>query len=252
MGSQRVGHDWATELNWARRPPNSRWILSFLLFSRPVFGPLVKFPGVAAKPCKVTKASRSRERDRPRRSKEEVARVIITPSWFHTALSDVLKHSHGWYHVLLVRWARKVLLAPLHREGSWAQDLHAKSRQRCLTLCDSTGFPAGTMLKSLPANAGDVRDMGSTPGSRRFPGGGHSYPLQYSCLENPMDRGAQGLVLDKLKRFPSKEKKTNTVRSPWNIDVFNWLIISLMLVFFYMNHKSGLLRQYSKFEVGGL
>ena len=127
MGSQRVGHDWATELNWARRPPNSRWILSFLLFSRPVFGPLVKFPGVAAKPCKVTKASRSRERDRPRRSKEEVARVIITPSWFHTALSDVLKHSHGWYHVLLVRWARKVLLAPLHREGSWAQDLHAGS-----------------------------------------------------------------------------------------------------------------------------
>ena len=44
--------------------------------------------------------------------------------------------------------------------------------------------------KSLPANAGDGRDTGSVPGLGRFPGGGHSNPLQYSCLENPMDRGA--------------------------------------------------------------
>ena len=47
--------------------------------------------------------------------------------------------------------------------------------------------------KNLPANAGDsgdVRDMGLIPGSGRPPGGGHGYPLQYSCLEYPMDRGA--------------------------------------------------------------
>ena len=44
--------------------------------------------------------------------------------------------------------------------------------------------------KNLPANAGGVRDEGSIPGSGRFPGGGHGNPLQYSCLENPMDRGA--------------------------------------------------------------
>ena len=41
------------------------------------------------------------------------------------------------------------------------------------------------MVKNLPANAGDVRDMGSIPGSGRSPGGGHGKPLQYSCLENP-------------------------------------------------------------------
>ena len=41
------------------------------------------------------------------------------------------------------------------------------------------------MLKDLPANAGDIRDAGSNPGSGRSPGGGHSSPLQYSCLENP-------------------------------------------------------------------
>ena len=43
------------------------------------------------------------------------------------------------------------------------------------------------VVKNLPANAGDIRDMGSIPGSGRSPGGGHGNPLQYSCLENPMD-----------------------------------------------------------------
>ena len=46
------------------------------------------------------------------------------------------------------------------------------------------------MVKNLPVNAGDIRDVGSIPGSGRSPGGGHGNPLQYSCLENPMDRGA--------------------------------------------------------------
>ena len=45
-------------------------------------------------------------------------------------------------------------------------------------------------VKNLSANAGDVVDMGSVPGSGRSPGGGHGNPLQYSCLEIPMDRGA--------------------------------------------------------------
>ena len=45
------------------------------------------------------------------------------------------------------------------------------------------------MVKNPPANAGDTRDAGSIPGSRRSPGGEHVNPLQYSCLENPMDRG---------------------------------------------------------------
>ena len=44
--------------------------------------------------------------------------------------------------------------------------------------------------KNPPANASDIRDAGSTPGSGRFCGGGHGNPLQYLCLENPMDRGA--------------------------------------------------------------
>ena len=45
-------------------------------------------------------------------------------------------------------------------------------------------------VKNLTANAGDLRDVRSIPESGRSPGGGHGNPLQYSCLENPMDRGA--------------------------------------------------------------
>jgi len=46
------------------------------------------------------------------------------------------------------------------------------------------------MIKNAPAIAGDIRDAGSIPGSRRSLEGGNGNPLQYSCLGNPMDRGA--------------------------------------------------------------
>ena len=45
-------------------------------------------------------------------------------------------------------------------------------------------------VKNLPANAGGIRDEGLIPGSGRSPGRGHGNPLQYSCLENPVNRGA--------------------------------------------------------------
>ena len=52
------------------------------------------------------------------------------------------------------------------------------------------GFPSSANVKNLPANAGDVRDMGSVPGLGRPPGEGNGHPFQCSGLENPMDRGA--------------------------------------------------------------
>ena len=56
------------------------------------------------------------------------------------------------------------------------------------------GSQVALVVKNLPASAGDIRDVGSIPGWGRSPGGGHGNPLQYSCLENPMDKGAwQGL-----------------------------------------------------------
>ena len=46
------------------------------------------------------------------------------------------------------------------------------------------------VVKNLLADAGDIRNSGSIPGSGRYPGGGHGNRLQYSCLENPLDREA--------------------------------------------------------------
>ena len=58
----------------------------------------------------------------------------------------------------------------------------------CVT--DKSGLLCGSVVNNLPANAGDAGDVGLIPGSGRFSGGGHGNPLQYSCLENPKDRGA--------------------------------------------------------------
>ena len=57
-----------------------------------------------------------------------------------------------------------------------------------------------SVIKSPLANAEDIRDTGLIPRSQRAPGGGHGNPLQYSCLENPMDRGASGLQSKRLQR----------------------------------------------------
>ena len=51
------------------------------------------------------------------------------------------------------------------------------------------------MVKNPPATAGDIRDVGFTPGLGRAPGGGHGNLLQYSCLENPKDRGTWWAVV---------------------------------------------------------
>ena len=56
------------------------------------------------------------------------------------------------------------------------------------------------VVKNLSANAGDVRDVGSIPGSGRSPGGGYGNPLQYSCLGDPMDRGAWWLTVHRVAK----------------------------------------------------
>ena len=56
------------------------------------------------------------------------------------------------------------------------------------------------MVENPPANAGDVRDTGSIPGLGKSPGGGHGNPLQYSYLENPMDRGAWRVTVHRVAK----------------------------------------------------
>ena len=56
------------------------------------------------------------------------------------------------------------------------------------------------MVKNPSANAGDIRDACSIPGLRRFPGGGHGNPLQYSCLDNPTDRKARWATVRRVTK----------------------------------------------------
>ena len=56
------------------------------------------------------------------------------------------------------------------------------------------------MVKNPLANAGDMRDTGSVPGLGRSPEGGHGNPLRYSCLENPMDRGAWWAMVHRVAK----------------------------------------------------
>ena len=75
------------------------------------------------------------------------------------------------------------------------------------------------VVKNLPANAGDIRDMGLIPGSGRSPGGGHGNPLQYSCLENPHGQ------------------RTLAGYSPWDckeLDVTGWLNTTFYKVLVYL------------------
>ena len=61
------------------------------------------------------------------------------------------------------------------------------------------GFPGGTVVKNLPANAGDTKDSGLIPGSQRSRGLGKGNPLQYSCLENSMSRRAWWTTVHGIK-----------------------------------------------------
>ena len=67
------------------------------------------------------------------------------------------------------------------------------------------------MEKNPTANAGDIRDTGSTPGSGRSPGRGHGNPLQY-CLENPTDRGAWRATVHKVTKSWTQLKQLSTAR----------------------------------------
>ena len=57
------------------------------------------------------------------------------------------------------------------------------------------------MVKNLPANSGDIREVDLIPGSRRPSGGGQGNTLQYSCLKNPMDRGAWQVTVNRVDKI---------------------------------------------------
>ena len=86
----------------------------------------------------------------------------------------------------------------------------------CVCVCvygEGGTFQVSLVVKNLPASAGDVRDMGSIPVSGRFPGGGHGNPLQYSCLENPVDRGAWRPAVHRVAQSRTRLKRLSSSSS---------------------------------------
>ena len=70
------------------------------------------------------------------------------------------------------------------------------------------------VVKNSPANEGDVRDVGLIPGSGRSPREGNGSPLQYSCLENPMDRGAWWAIVHGVTKSWTQLKQLSHIRTP--------------------------------------
>ena len=69
------------------------------------------------------------------------------------------------------------------------------------------------MVKNSPVNAGDIRDVGLIPGTGRSLEGGDGNPLQYSCLENPMDRGAWRVMVHRVARSRTRLKQVSRTSS---------------------------------------
>ena len=79
-----------------------------------------------------------------------------------------------------------------------------------LLYLDVQASQVALVVKNPPANAGDVRDVGSIPGSGRSPGEGNGNLLQYSCLENTMDRGAWQATVHGVTKSWTQLKQLST------------------------------------------
>ena len=92
------------------------------------------------------------------------------------------------------------------------------------------GFPVAQLVKNLPANAGDPRDMSSTPVLGRFPGGVNNSPLQYSCLENSKDCIVHGVT-------KSRTQLSDFQSAPYLLPLVGpYLLIHYLCSVFFLSH----------------
>ena len=89
--------------------------------------------------------------------------------------------------------------------------------------------PGGSVVKNPPASSGDGRDMGSISGSGRSPGEGNGNPLQYSCLENPMDRGAWQTTVHGVTKRQARDRYT--VPQNKDIPLYNHITVDKLRIF---------------------
>ena len=92
--------------------------------------------------------------------------------------------------IICVFWMNKLRHERLSDLSTVTHECNLDSSHLALKPCKGRLFVVALMVKNLPGNPRDIREAGLILGSGRSPGGGHGNPLQYSCLENPMDGGA--------------------------------------------------------------
>ena len=86
------------------------------------------------------------------------------------------------------------------------------------------------VVKNPVVKAGDIRNVGLIPGSGKSPGGGHGNPLQFSCLENPMDRGAWWAAVHRVAKSQTLLKQLSTAQHIWKGTYCTKYIVVLILM----------------------
>ena len=122
----------------------------------------------------------------------EKDRLPIQYSWASLVVQLVKNPPATWETwVGTIPWRREKLPTPVFWPGEF-HGLYSPWGYKELDTTEQLSLHSQVALvvKNLPASVGDIRDVGLIPGSGRSPGKGHGNPFQYSCLENPMDRGA--------------------------------------------------------------
>ena len=119
------------------------------------------------------------------------------------SLQELVSRDPGHFLILLEQILQKTreVRTRLGFEGwHWVSLVESRNRS-------PQGFPGSSVVKSPPAKAGDIRDMGSVAGSGRSPGGGSGSPHQYSGLENPMDRGVWQATVHRVAQSRTRLKR---------------------------------------------
>ena len=108
------------------------------------------------------------------------------------------------------------------------------------------GFSYGTVLKNLPANAGDTGEVDSTPGLGRAPGEGNGNPIQYSCLENLIDRGAWWATVHGVTKESNMTERAHMCALFYS-SLFDITIFDLSMTFAWMkNYRFNFKKTYTR------
>ena len=124
--------------------------------------------------------------------------------------NKVLIHATTWINLENILNGRSQSQKTVHHMIPFTWNFHNREIYRDWKQFSDWGDPGGTSDKELPANAGDVRDVGSIPGSGRSPGEGNGNSFQYFCLENPMDRGTWLAIVHGVTKSWAGLKQLNT------------------------------------------